>query len=589
MSDLFRETPLGQIVHYISKGKYLKYPEELDNFEFPAAYTAQLEKDKSEQVSARNSTDSEQNEEIHLAKTVTARSMGSDIEKTLSAGIGADFTSDALNKAITQQENLAKAVSMPISPTKLDDGTVLVDWYTTDDPANPQNWSSAKKGFVAFQICMYTFAVYMGSAIFTPSQPYIEEIFGVSPAAASLGLALYVLAYGMGPLIFSPLSEIPIIGRNIPYMITFIIFVILCVPAALVDNFAGLLVLRFLQGFFGSPALATGGASMGDLYNIMKLPYFLCFWVAAAVCGPALGPTISGFSVPKTNWHWSLWELLWVAGPVLVLMFTSLPETSASNILLHRARRLRTLTGDDRLRAQSEIDQGNMKIGALIGESIWRPIEIMVLDPAVLFANLYTSLIYAIYYSYFEVFPLVYIPLYGFNLGELGLTFLSVLVGAWIGIAGYFLYLYYVVEPEIMKNGLGKQERRLIPALYASMLIPIGLFLFGWTSNVHVHWIASVIGIAITTTGVFVVFQCIFMYLPLTYPQYAASLFAANDFSRSTLAAAAILFARPLYINLGVGPGISLLAGITVACVAGVWALYYFGETLRHKSRFALK
>lgn len=33
----------------------------------------------------------------------------------------------------------------------------------------------------------------MGSAIYTPSAPYVEEKFGVSPTAASLGLALYVL------------------------------------------------------------------------------------------------------------------------------------------------------------------------------------------------------------------------------------------------------------------------------------------------------------------------------------------------------------------------------------------------------------
>ena len=73
---------------------------------------------------------------------------------------------------------------------------------------------------------------------------------------------------GTGPLLFSPLSEIPIIGRNPPYIITFAIFVILCVPTALVDNFAGLLVLRFLQGFFGSPCLATGGATFGDLVGL---------------------------------------------------------------------------------------------------------------------------------------------------------------------------------------------------------------------------------------------------------------------------------------------------------------------------------
>ena len=63
----------------------------------------------------------------------------------------------------------------------------------------------------------------------------------------------------------SPLSEIPLFGRNVPYITTFGLFVILCVPLALVDNYPGLLVLRFLVGFMGSPCLATGGATMQDM------------------------------------------------------------------------------------------------------------------------------------------------------------------------------------------------------------------------------------------------------------------------------------------------------------------------------------
>jgi DHA1 family multidrug resistance protein-like MFS transporter len=63
------------------------------------------------------------------------------------------------------------------------------------------------------------------------------------------------------------MSEIAIFGRNVPYVSTFAIFVILCVPTALVNNFAGLIVLRFLQGFFGSPCLANGGATMQDMVS----------------------------------------------------------------------------------------------------------------------------------------------------------------------------------------------------------------------------------------------------------------------------------------------------------------------------------
>ena len=442
---------------------------------------------------------------------------------------------------------------------------------------------------LTIDLSSYTFAVYLASAIYTPSEPGVMEKFGVGPTAASLGLSMYVLGYGVGPLLFSPLSEIPIIGRNPPYIVTFGIFVVLCVPTALIENYAGLLVLRFLQGYFGSPALATGGATMGDMYPMLKLPYLLTFWVAAATCGPALGPIISGFSVPAKNWRWSLWEILWISGPVFLVLFFCLPETSASNILLRRAQRLRLLTRNQHLRSQSEITQSQLTLNEIAIDSLWKPMQILLQDPAVLFAALYSSLVYGIYYSFFEVFPLVYLDIYGFNFGQMGLTFLSISVACSLAIAGYCGYLYFILEPDIKARGFQAPEQRLIPALFASTLLPVGLFLFGWTANIHVHWIASVIGIGIYTFGVFIVLQCIFLYVPLTYPQYAASLFASNDFARSAMAAGAIVFARPLYSNLGIGQGISLLAGFTVACVGGIFALYFCGAKLRARSRFALK
>jgi hypothetical protein len=48
-------------------------------------------------------------------------------------------------------------------------------------------------------------------------------------------------------------------------------------------------------------------------------------------------------------------------------------------------------------------------------------------------------------------------------------------------------------------------------------------------------------------------------YVPLSYPRYAASLFADNDLARSSMAAGCILFARPLFISLGVAKGVSVL------------------------------
>ncbi|KAL2358956.1 major facilitator superfamily domain-containing protein [Cryomyces antarcticus] len=303
--------------------------------------------------------------------------------------------------------------------------------------------------------------------------------FGVGDFKASLGLALYVLGYGFGPLLWSPMSELPAFGRNVSYVATFAIYIILCVPTALVNNLGGLLVLRFLLGFFGSPCLATGGASMQDMYSLLYLPYSVALWVSAAFAAPAVGPLLSGFSVVAKNWRWSTWELLWMSAPVFILWFFCLPETSASNILLRRAARLRSRLEVKNIRSQSEIDREGLTAGAIFLDAIIKPCEIMIKDPAVLFTNVYTALTYGIYYSFFEAFPLVYGPLYGFNLGETGIVFLCIVVGCVISICIYFSYLHFLLIPDIMKNGLQAQEWRLRPALISVFVLTMSLFLFG--------------------------------------------------------------------------------------------------------------
>jgi hypothetical protein len=42
--------------------------------------------------------------------------------------------------------------------------------------------------------------------------------FGVAQVPATLGLTLYVAGYGLGPIIWSPMSEIPQVGRLWVYM-----------------------------------------------------------------------------------------------------------------------------------------------------------------------------------------------------------------------------------------------------------------------------------------------------------------------------------------------------------------------------------
>lgn len=177
--------------------------------------------------------------------------------------------------------------------------------------------------------------------------------------------------------------------------------------------------------------------------------------------------------------------------------------------------------------------------------------------------------------------------MYNFTPSQSSLPFLSILVSLGVFLPLYNIYFYYFVEKPFPVAGFGAPERRLIPGLYGTFLIPVGLFIFAFTSRPSIHWITPTIGAGLSVGGVYIVLQSIFLYLPFTYPQYSASLFAANDFARSTLAAAAILFSRPLFLGLGVDGGVGLLAGLTVVCIVGIYILFFYGESLRKRSRFA--
>ncbi|KAF9765412.1 hypothetical protein IL306_002305 [Fusarium sp. DS 682] len=614
MSDLIRDAPLGQLIRFITRNKYLQYPEEKPDFKLPESWVAVInnpdaiieesspsgntvlagtalassasstvaaEEDPKLRAENEKGEKNNENDDIEHADPQPMR-----LHRSRSPQETQAYTVDRLEA--DEQHDIEKVKSIPVVPKRTKDGSILVDWYFSDDNENPHNWTNNRRLGVSLIICFYTFVVYTSSAIYTSSTEGVMHAFGVSQLKATLGLSLYVLGYGIGPLVFSPLSEIPRIGRNPVYIVTMFLFVIISIPTALVKNYPGLMVLRFLQGFFGSPCLASGGASLGDIYSLMALPYAMMAWVSAAYCGPALGPLLSGFAVPAKNWRWSLYESIWASAPIFILMFLLLPETSSANILLRRAERLRKLTGNQRFMSQSEIDQRHMKVSAIAVDALIKPMEITIKDPAVLFVQVYTAIIYGIYYSFFEVFPRVYPVYYNMNLGQIGLVFLCVLVSCMIGVGAYVSYLYFYMDPRIAKRGWPIQESRLVPALPASIGPTIGLFLFAWTARASIHWIVPTIGITIYGATVFVVMQCIFVYIPLSYPMYAASLFAANDFFRSALACGSVLFAQPLFDNLGVAKGTSLLGGLSVIGIIGIWLLYFYGGKLRSLSKFAI-
>lgn len=540
MKELIRDTAFGHLIRLVSRGKYLQFAEERD----PTIWTRFVDEKKSGYLAHHGDTNPPEDGEKEIEGLGGVRTRDDQYvlqEPPMRAHRGSGDSSRT--RVGDEQIAVNHASGVKVDPEKGQDYH-LVTWYGDNDPENPLNWSAFKKVFVTFELCLLTTSVYIGSSIYSVGTESVMATFGVSQVAATLGLCLFVAGYGLGPMLWSPMSEIPQIGRNPIYLGTLAVFVAFQAPTALASNFGMLLAFRFLTGFFGSPVLATGGASLSDIYAPAQRAYAMSIWGVAAVCGPTLGPVVGAFAVQfggfnstiSAPWTWPIWILMWLSAFCLVFLFFFMPETSANNILVRRTRRLRKITGDDKLICEPELMSRQMTGNAIVQMILVKPFTLNFTEPMVFLLNLYIALIYGILYIWFESFVIVFVEIEHFSLYQEGLAYLGILVGVFVTIPPFFIYLKKYLEPKFDANGNIQPEERLTSAFVGAFMIPICLFWFGWSAG-RTHWIMPIIGSSFFGGGSFLLFNSVLNYLPDAYPEHAASVLAGNDLMRSSFGA----------------------------------------------------
>ena len=401
------------------------------------------------------------------------------------------------------------------------------------------------KAFICAEIFFLNSFLYLGSSIYSPGIPGVMQDLHTSQVVATLGTSVSIIGYAIGPMLWSPLSEAPKIGRNPVYITTLAIFVLLQFPIAFAPDIETVLIFRFLASFFGSPAMALGGATISDMYLPLERSYGLGLWELSTWIGPTLGPLVGGFAVQAMGWRWTIWELVWVNGPMLLFVFCFLPETSASNILYRRAKRMRRCARNDGFRCEAELRPLNVTGGGILYETVVRPWVLCFQEPICLLLNAYTALICILLFAWLEFFPIVFGGIYGFSKGEVGLAFLGLLCGAILANCIFVVWFSLTESKNFDSDRRRKPEKRFLPLMAGCWLIPISLFVFGWGANPRVHWIVPIIGSGLFSIGGFSLF--VSSFLPTLTPALALRLTMITDISLE-------LPSRRLPRSRGIGP-----------------------------------
>lgn len=85
--------------------------------------------------------------------------------------------------------------------------------FEPNDPGNPKNWSKAFKWYCTMVVALTCFVVAFASSVITADIPGVMEEFGVSEEVALVSISLFVVGFGIGPMVFAPLSEV--YGRRV--------------------------------------------------------------------------------------------------------------------------------------------------------------------------------------------------------------------------------------------------------------------------------------------------------------------------------------------------------------------------------------
>jgi len=455
--------------------------------------------------------------------------------------------------------------------------------FKEHDMDNPKNWSKPFKWWCTMTVAITCFSVAFNSAVVTSDMIGVSQTFHVSQEVSFLTISLFVMGFGVGPMVFAPMSEI--VGRRPIYASTLLIAIIFIIPCAVAKNIGTLLVCRAIDGIAFSAPMTLVGGTLADLWRPEERGVPMAAFSAAPFIGPAIGPLVGGFTSDNLGWRWLYWLQLILSGACYILITFTVPETYAPKILARRAKKLRKETGDSKYVTEQDLD--TRPLGERLRIFLLRPFQLLLLEPIVLFVSLYMSVLYGLLYMFFVAFPIIYQEGKGYSASITGLMFIPVAIGVLLSACCAPLVNRHYLSLCKKHGGKPPAEARLVPMMVSCWAIPVGLFIFAWTSYPHVNWIGPAIGGFPVGFGFIFLYNAANNYLVDSYQHQAASALAAKTFLRSFWGAGVVLFTTQMYHRLGYQWAGSLLAFISLACCAIPYVFWFKGAAIRRRSHFA--
>ncbi|KAI1452329.1 major facilitator superfamily domain-containing protein [Annulohypoxylon moriforme] len=459
-------------------------------------------------------------------------------------------------------------------------------------------WPRWKKWITLICTFLVQISMNLNASLYANGQSGISEEFGVSHMASVSGTSIFLIAYAFGCELWAPWSEE--FGRKPVLQLSLLLVNLMCIPVALAGHsgrFRDILIGRALGGLFSAGGSVTLGV-VSDMYHLRHQEYPLSFIVLSSVGGSIIGPIIGGYIETYLDWTWCIWVQLIVGVFVQLIHWFLVPESRSSILLDFHAEKLRhdkeKETGE-KLNVFGPSEAKKFK-DVLVPKDLWnlwtRPFRMFATERIVLVLSLLSGFSDALIFMQIQSLGLVF-EIWHFDTIQKGLSFISIGVGYLIA---YILFIPFISRNRALRamnpySEYAQYESRLWSLLFTAPLLPVGLFIFAWTSTPGSHWIGPMFACVLIGIANFSIYMNSIDYTVAAYGPYSASATGGNGFARDFLAGILTLAAAPYYHAFSGPYGLrianTVLGCISLVLVAATFYVYFNGSSLRKKSPFA--
>ena len=397
-------------------------------------------------------------------------------------------------------------------------------------------------------------------------------------------------------------------GRRLSFIVCFVIFIAANIGLALQTNYIALLMLRILQAFGCSAAIALSIAVVADISTSAERGKYMGYATAGILFGPAFGPTIGGILARYLGWRSTFWFLAIFAGVLLVLFVFLFPETcravvgngsipakgvDRSLFSYLQARRLRnspTLAGEEATSPTSPTKRPFKIPNPLLTLRILGEKESCIV-------LLYNGLFFTGMMVVSAALPNLFLEAYGLDELKIGLCYISLGTGCLFS----SLTTGHIVDWNFRRHARrlhmpivrGKQQDLSnfpIEAVRLQVVAPghaigtLGLVAFGWTVKFRTHIAGPEIALFVIGFGVSTAFNITNTLLIDLHKDQAATATAAINFVRCLLSAGGCVAIIPMCRAMNPGWAFTFIALVYTALIGVVFWVMRCGMGWRQEA-----